>query len=102
MPAGANGDGSQPLSLDSTLMNRLIPSEPTNQRPEEPTGVPEDQLDDLLDKVADAADETDEADEVEDAPAVALAADFGENLLPGADPGADDEDPGVEPANSAP
>ncbi len=33
-------------------MNRLIPSEPTNQRPEEPTGVPEDQLDDLLDKVA--------------------------------------------------
>ncbi len=43
-------------------------------------------------------DETDETDEAEDAPAVALAADFGEDLLPGAD----DEDPGAEPANSAP
>ncbi len=32
-------------------MKRLIPSEPTNQSPEEPTGVPEDQLDALLDKV---------------------------------------------------
>jgi hypothetical protein len=32
-------------------MKRLIPSEPTNQSPEEPTEVPEDQLDALLDKV---------------------------------------------------
>ncbi len=32
-------------------MNRLIPSEPTNQSPEELRGVPEDQLDALLDKV---------------------------------------------------
>ena len=32
-------------------MSRLIPSEPPNQSPEEPAGVPEDQLDALLDKV---------------------------------------------------
>ena len=32
-------------------MRRLIPSEPTNPSSDEPTGVPEDQLDDLLDKV---------------------------------------------------
>ena len=32
-------------------MKRLIPSEPTNQSPEQPAGVPEDQLDALLDKV---------------------------------------------------
>ncbi len=32
-------------------MSRLIPSEPTNQSPEEPPGVPEDQLDALLEKV---------------------------------------------------
>ncbi len=32
-------------------MKRLIPSEPTNQSPEEQAGVPEDQLDALLDKV---------------------------------------------------
>ncbi len=32
-------------------MSRLIPSEPAHQIPEEPSGVPEDQLDALLDKV---------------------------------------------------
>lgn len=51
MPYGAGAGGRQPSSLGEALMNRLIPSEPSNQSPEEPTGVPEDQLDDLLDKV---------------------------------------------------
>ncbi len=32
-------------------MRKLIPSEPSNQGPQEPTGVPEDQLDALLEKV---------------------------------------------------
>jgi len=39
------------VNLGKTLMKRLIPSQPSNENAEEPAGVPEDQLDDLLDKV---------------------------------------------------
>lgn len=51
MPSDASADGRQPSSLGKPLMSRLIPSEPSNQSSEDPAGVPEDQLDDLLEKV---------------------------------------------------